>query len=59
MTKGGFNLNWLQFRALNIVRDSDQDGVIDSRDYCPSTPKGVDVNGVGCEVGLIAVSPFM
>ncbi len=30
--------------------DSDGDGVRDSRDRCPRTPRGVVVNNVGCEV---------
>jgi len=30
------------------VLDSDNDGVIDSIDKCPSTPPGVAVNGMGC-----------
>jgi len=28
--------------------DSDGDGVIDSKDRCPNTPKGAKVNKVGC-----------
>jgi len=33
-------------------KDSDGDGVIDAKDECPGTPRGVKVNAVGCpEVG--------
>jgi OmpA-OmpF porin, OOP family len=32
----------------SVVVDSDGDGVPDSRDACPNTPKGVKVNAVGC-----------
>ncbi len=31
-----------------IDRDSDGDGVLDSRDQCPGTPPGVAVDAVGC-----------
>lgn len=31
-----------------VVVDSDGDGVPDSKDACPDTPKGVKVNAVGC-----------
>ena len=34
--KGGFNLNWINFREI----DSDSDGVSDSNDNCPNTPQG-------------------
>lgn len=30
------------------AKDSDGDGVIDSKDQCPTTPKGEAVNAVGC-----------
>jgi len=33
---------------VSVVVDSDGDGVPDSRDKCPNTPKGVKVNAVGC-----------
>ena len=33
---------------VSVVADSDGDGVPDSRDTCPNTPKGVKVNAVGC-----------
>ncbi len=29
-------------------KDSDGDGVVDGRDECPNTPKGVEVNAFGC-----------
>ncbi len=29
-------------------RDSDGDGVVDSDDKCPATPRGAEVNSVGC-----------
>ncbi|MCK7509624.1 MAG: hypothetical protein MZV70_39995 [Desulfobacterales bacterium] len=35
-------------RRLRVVLDSDGDGVPDSRDKCPDTPKGVKVNADGC-----------
>ena len=34
-----------------VITDSDGDGVPDNRDKCPATPKGVQVNSVGCWVG--------
>jgi len=33
-----------------VVRDSDHDGVKDTLDQCPNTPKGFTVNSIGCEV---------
>jgi OOP family OmpA-OmpF porin len=33
---------------LSVLVDSDGDGVPDSRDACPDTPKGGKVNAVGC-----------
>jgi OOP family OmpA-OmpF porin len=33
---------------VSVIVDSDGDGVPDSRDACPNTPKGVKVNAVGC-----------
>ncbi len=33
---------------VSVVADSDGDGVPDSRDECPNTPKGAKVNAVGC-----------
>ncbi len=34
--------------VIEIPKDSDGDGVIDSSDRCPDTPKGVSVNANGC-----------
>ena len=33
-----------------LERDSDGDGVGDSKDKCPNTPKGVKVDSVGCPI---------
>ena len=33
---------------LGGAKDSDHDGVVDSRDACPQTPRGVDVDATGC-----------
>ena len=30
------------------VIDSDNDGIMDAVDKCPTTPQGVDVNAMGC-----------
>ena len=35
-----------------IIKDSDGDGVIDAKDQCPNTPKGVKVNSVGCPLQI-------
>ena len=37
-------------RTEAVVRDSDQDGVIDGDDECPGTPSGVQVDKGGCPV---------
>jgi OOP family OmpA-OmpF porin len=37
-------------KALNGCPDADSDGVADKDDKCPGTPKGVKVNGAGCEM---------
>ncbi|SPD74082.1 conserved exported hypothetical protein [uncultured Desulfobacterium sp.] len=37
-------------KVVEPPKDSDGDGVPDSRDRCPNTPKGVTVNEVGCWV---------
>jgi len=34
--------------AVEVVRDSDGDGVLDDRDKCPETPSGVKVDEDGC-----------
>ena len=44
--KGGFNLNWFEFKDA----DSDGDGVTDSEDQCPDTPEGAAVDFTGCEI---------
>ena len=35
--------------------DADGDGVPDSRDKCPDTPKGVEVDAVGCPIVAVVV----
>ena len=44
--KGGFNLNWFEFKDI----DSDGDGVKDKIDECPDTPSGTPVNFKGCPI---------
>jgi hypothetical protein len=44
--KGGFNLNWFEFKDA----DTDGDGVTDSKDECPDTPEGAVVDFTGCEI---------
>lgn len=34
--------------VVEVVRDSDGDGVVDDRDRCPGTPSGVQVDRDGC-----------
>lgn len=34
--------------AAPVEKDSDGDGVMDSKDQCPTTPKGVQVDSKGC-----------
>ncbi len=34
----------------NLFKDSDEDGVLDSKDKCPNTPKGVKIDAFGCEI---------
>jgi len=34
----------------NLKKDTDNDGVFDTHDKCPKTPKGIIVNKKGCEV---------
>lgn len=36
--------------AAKIDRDTDGDGILDSKDKCPNTPKGTTVNAYGCAV---------
>ncbi len=35
-------------KKMEAPKDSDGDGVLDGRDECPNTPKGVQVNAFGC-----------
>ena len=45
--KGGFNLNWFEFKEI----DTDGDGIKDSLDQCPNTPsEGATVDFNGCPV---------
>jgi hypothetical protein len=44
--KGGFNLNWFEFKDA----DTDGDGVTDSKDQCPDSPEGAVVDFTGCEI---------
>jgi hypothetical protein len=44
--KGGFNLNWFEFKDI----DSDGDGIKDKDDKCPDTPAGAQVDFDGCQV---------
>ena len=44
--KGGFNLNWFEFKDI----DSDGDGIRDKLDECPNTPSGTPVNFKGCPI---------
>ena len=44
--KGGFNLNWFEFKDI----DSDGDGIQDKDDKCPDTPAGAQVDFDGCQV---------
>jgi len=39
-----------QASAVVIEKDSDNDGVMDAKDQCMSTPKGLDVDSKGCEI---------
>ena len=52
--KGGFNLNWINFREI----DSDSDGVSDSNDNCPNTPQGTRVDVNGCPVFELPLNNF-
>jgi hypothetical protein len=44
--KGGFNLNWFEFKDA----DTDGDGVTDSEDQCLNTPEGSIVDVTGCAI---------
>jgi len=39
-------------RPKVVELDSDKDGVLDKNDKCPNTPKGFQVDDVGCEVSF-------
>ena len=39
---------FLEREAVEKITDTDGDGVIDSQDKCPNTPKGVKVDAKGC-----------
>ncbi|MFL2609447.1 MAG: T9SS type A sorting domain-containing protein, partial [Flavobacteriaceae bacterium] len=52
--KGGFNMNWINFREI----DSDSDGVSDSNDNCPDTPQGTRVDVNGCPVFELPLNNF-
>jgi len=50
---GGFIEDMLYKQAPLVqvpiaLRDSDEDGIFDNKDLCPSTPKGAPVNQYGC-----------
>ena len=49
--KGGFNLNWFEFKDI----DSDGDGIKDKDDKCPDTPAGAQVDFDGCQVFSLPV----
>jgi len=34
--------------SIDVIFDSDYDGVPDDSDLCPDTPAGVEVDAVGC-----------
>ena len=52
--KGGFNMNWMDFKEI----DSDSDGVSDSNDNCPDTPQGTRVDVNGCPVFELPLNNF-
>ncbi len=45
INSGPFNINWLQ---IDSVIDDDKDGIANTLDTCPNTPKNALVNSVGC-----------
>ena len=47
VTGNEFNINWIKFTPIN---DADGDGVGDASDQCPTTPEGLDVDLLGCEI---------
>ena len=52
--KGGFNMNWMDFKEI----DTDGDGVSDSNDNCPDTPQGTRVDVNGCPVFELPLNNF-
>jgi predicted lipoprotein with Yx(FWY)xxD motif len=46
---GNWNLNWFEISG-SIIKDTDEDGVIDANDLCPNTPKGDIVDENGCTI---------
>jgi adhesin transport system outer membrane protein len=42
----------MPYGCKKLVRDSDGDGIIDSIDQCPLTPKGAEVSADGCAVDV-------
>ncbi len=36
--------------TIEVIPDSDGDGILDDADQCPNTPKGVRVDKLGCEI---------
>jgi hypothetical protein len=55
---GGFNMNWMEFELLDTIGDIDNDGVIDDKDQCPSTPEGDTVNEFGCSIFTLPLDNF-
>ncbi|MBE7174882.1 MAG: OmpA family protein [Mucilaginibacter polytrichastri] len=51
-TKNQAEISKLRDEMAALTRDSDGDGVIDKLDKCPNTPKGVKVDGSGCEIKI-------
>jgi endoglucanase len=51
---GAWNVNWFEIIDIDQpIIDSDNDGVVDTIDQCPSTPQGVAVNSTGCETPVV------
>ncbi|OUR90455.1 hypothetical protein A9Q81_18325 [Gammaproteobacteria bacterium 42_54_T18] len=42
-------------KSAIVAVDSDGDGVIDAKDQCPNTAKGVKVTGTGCKIKTVTV----
>jgi hypothetical protein len=43
---------WLTYRKV-LLQDSDDDGVADTHDLCPNTPRGEVVNADGCAIAQL------